>query len=84
MTFLLSIPGIIWSFLRHLTWQQVLAGAAAVGGALLYRAGRKSAQKDQQLEDLEAGQDMKEIQDDVARLDSDQRRDALGRFVRPD
>ena len=84
MTFLLTVPGIVWGFLRGLTWRQVLAGAAAVGGALLYRAGRRSAKRDQQLEDLEAGQDMKEIRDEVEGLPDDARRDELGRFVRRD
>jgi len=88
MPFILSLPGMAWGFLRRLTWQQVLAGAAVVGGWLLWtlgqRKGRKGAEAKEAGRKAEAAEDMKEIRNEVEGLPDDARRDELGRFVRRD
>ena len=69
MPFIFGLPGLVWGFLRRLTWQQVLAGAVAVGGWLLWtlgqRKGRKGAEAKQEQANMENYIDVQKTIDDA-------------------
>jgi hypothetical protein len=82
MTFLFTALG--WLKSSWIGKALAAAAAIAVGLMMVFSAGGRAQRREQKIADLEAGQDMKEIRDDVQGLSTDARRDALGRFVRPD
>lgn len=71
MGFLFGPLGIAWSFLRNLTWREILAIVITAGGALLYilghRAGAKGEREAQALADMEFGRDIQDAADKARR-----------------